>query len=287
MPRRPVRNRSGFRSSGRVKGQLVHLVFNCAGAGCSAILTVAEGELVEHAEFRCPSCGFLNERMVASTGDRWKYCVRCERLKPLSQFDRHGRLRSGHQSECRECKKNINQFGNRLRTKDQLREGAEGRRLFGAIVDDTRVSLDGLMDRFRGRCFNCGKPVHPGSAGPDAARVDHTLPARYLWPAGLGATLLCGQCNGAKRDRWPSEFYDREHLKQLSVLTGIAFDLLSASPMVNPAAVTAMKAGIDAILVDFAPYPEKVRTVRKLVLDMTGEDILEGASTVPPWARSD
>jgi hypothetical protein len=266
-----------------VNGQQVLLVFNCGALGCPHTMAVPAGR--EPESLTCPICEHVNGPADYVTGDRWKFCVRCERLKPLAAFDIHHGLRSGHQSECRACKVAINRFGNPVRTQDQLRESSEGRRLFGVITGDTRVSVDELMKTFSSRCFNCGRRVDPKASGDDAARVDHTLPARYLWPASMGASLLCAACNGAKRDRWPSEFYDRSKLKLLAVRTGIPFTLLAGAAIVNPEAVLALRTDIDKILIDFAPYPEKIRAVRKLVLEETGEDILASATTVPNWAR--
>jgi 5-methylcytosine-specific restriction endonuclease McrA len=266
-----------------VNGQQVFVAFNCGDMGCPNTMTVPVGH--EPGSLICATCGHVNGPDDYLTGDRWKFCVRCERMKPRDAFDIHRGLSSGRQSECRACKVAINRFGNPVRTQDQLRESSEGRRLFGVITGDTRVSIDELMKTFSGRCFKCGRLVSSKASGDDAARVDHTLPARYLWPLSMGATLLCTACNGAKRDRWPSEFYDRGELKQLAVLTGIPFALLAGSAVVNPEAVLALRTDIDQILIDFAPYPEKIRAVRNLVLEATSEDILASATTVPDWAR--
>ena len=51
--------------------------------------------------------------------------------------------------------------------------------------------------------------------------LDHTRPLAFLWALDETATSLCKNCNSAKRDRFPSEFYTKEQLAELSKLTKI------------------------------------------------------------------
>jgi hypothetical protein len=75
------------------------------------------------------------------------------------------------------------------------------------------------------------------------------LPAKYLWPLSTSnATLLCSECNNAKHDKWPSEFYRPDQLKALARLASIEYDFLSGPPVLNPKAVEAILANVDRLI---------------------------------------
>ena len=88
--------------------------------------------------------------------------------------------------------------------------------------DTPRIDRNEIRRKFRHECFSCDTAI-----GKDNEAFDHTLPARLLWPMTTeNATLLCTTCNGQKSARWPSEFYDEQHLRKLAVLTAIPYELL-------------------------------------------------------------
>lgn len=296
MPRRETRNITGIHGTGVVDASAVWRVFECFRPGCDELLKVAEdwmeGQRAVNAPIttNCPRCGFQNDETVIGRAARWKYCRVCEWLQPLGNFHKHTpnsrSFRSGHQLECRVCKNTrINPDLNPKRTSDQHREAAQRRRLYSLISsEEGKIDSQAVFERFGGCCFNCGKPLTYRASGAKGYDLDHTLPAKYLWPLSTGnATLLCSKCNNAKHDKWPSEFYQPEQLKALARLTSIEYDSLSGSPRLNPTAVEEILANVDRFIQQWIAYPDDIKKVRQLILDMNRVDIFAQASTVPAF----
>jgi len=247
---------------------------------------------------KCPKCGqeiYIDDEFLRATrNSRWKYCRVCEWLQLLDNFDYHkpntGSFRSGRQLECKICKKTkINPFLNPLRTSDQHREAAQRRRLYGILSGELgKIDSKKIFEKFEGKCFNCGKTLEFKDGKIIGGALDHTLPARYLWPLTTeNATLLCDECNNKKHDKWPSEFYDKKKLKGLAVLTGIPFDILSGPPKLNPEALKKILANVDKFIEDWIEYPDDIKKIRYLILEMEGIDIFERAKHVPDYLRED
>ena len=115
--------------------------------------------------------------------------------------------------------------------------------------------------------------------------LDHTLPVYYLWPLNTqNATLLCRECNGKKSGSWPSKFYTNEKLKELSILTGIEYNLLSGEPKYNPDAVKFLEIpqNVDQLLVKYSAYIYEIIKLRNRILGDLNKDIF---SVVPPLSR--
>ena len=169
-----------------------------------------------------------------------KFCVRCAEEKPLYDFDNHARPSSGHQSECRSCKKRINDVMNPVRTSEQFRESNMYRRLRGLIVKDENLDVEAIFERFDSSCFKCDQDLD--IEDPYQYDIDHTLPNTLWWPlTNANATLLCSSrtvefngCNSSKHAKWPDEFYDDDQLRELSDLTGIDYDTLNGEPFMCP-----------------------------------------------------
>lgn len=154
--------------------------------------------------------------------EEYKYCIICNTLKPVDFFDKHGSHRSERQGECRLCKGLYNDIKNQTRLSDQHREAAQRRRLLRAIIGEGSINSRVIFDRFNGRCFSCDRVVTYVERGRQDYQIDHTLPAKYLWPVTTNnATLLCNDCNNQKHDKWPSEFYSNDKLKGLDSPYGI------------------------------------------------------------------
>jgi 5-methylcytosine-specific restriction endonuclease McrA len=298
MPRRETRNVTGIRGTGVIDANAVWRVFECFRPGCDQLLKLSEDLIAEQraadasVAMTCPRCGFENGEGVIERAARWKYCRVCEWLQPLENFHKHkprGRqFRSGHQLECRVCKNTlINPDLNPKRTSDQHREAGQRRRLYSLVSgDEGKIDSQAVFDRFGGQCFNCGKPLIFRSRGTKGFDLDHTLPAKYLWPLNTGtATLLCSECNNAKHDKWPSEFYKPEQLRALARLTGIEYGILSGSPRLNPRAVDAILANVDHFIEQWIAYPDDIKKLRQLIQETTGADIFVNASTVPDFLR--
>jgi len=172
-----------------------------------------------------------------------KFCTRCAEEKPLDEFDNHSGPSSGHQSECKFCKKRINDETNSLRTSEQHREYGMYRKLRGLIVKDENLDVAAIFGRFDSCCFNCDQDLD--IEDPEQYDIDHTLPNKLWWPlTNDNATLLCSSrtkefkgCNNSKHAKWPNEFYDDDQLRELSDLTGIDYDILSGEPFMCPETV--------------------------------------------------
>lgn len=295
MPRRRTRNITGIRGTGAVDATAVWRVFECGKPGCDQLLKASEDDISEQGSaffLACPKCSLNNPVAQINLAARWKYCLVCERLQSLEYFHRHApnsrSFRSGRQLECIRCKNLvINPRLNPLRTPDQHREASERRRLHGFLSMEVKTNAREIYKRFNYRCFNCNRELKIRES-----RVDHTLPARLLWPLQTGPTLLCQDCNGDKAEAWPSEFYKRdatnidvEKLRRLSVLTGIAYKLLAGPPQLNPAAVEWIKTHVDEFIERWIRHPDEIRRIRRTVKAMTGQDIYSFASIVPPFLR--
>ncbi|MFT3912592.1 MAG: hypothetical protein QM704_00480 [Anaeromyxobacteraceae bacterium] len=166
-----------------------------------------------------------------------KKCAYCQRLLPIDTkrpatlaFHKHNAKRTGHQNECRACKKwRINDDFNPKRTVDQLHESSvitRERKLFlrepealYAIKEREGAGLKSIVwNRFGRKCFRCKTPL----ALKDV-ELDHTRPMAYLWPIDEHATCLCGACNNHKKDRFPVDVYTEPQLRELAKVTGLTY----------------------------------------------------------------
>ena len=235
---------------------------------------VVEGEVVESAEFVVD-----HGEYVRGAPDH-KFCLLCYTMKPLDAFGRHGSRQSGRQGECTSCKTAYNRIKNKTRISDQHREASERRRLLGLLGSDTpRIDRNEIRRTFGHKCFSCDTAI-----GKDNEAFDHTLPVRLLWPMTTeNATLLCKTCNGQKSARWPSEFYDEQHLRRLAVLTAIPYELLIGKPTVNQQALEMIREDPDSFLAAWIHRPEELRKLRRIVKEIAGVDIFENATTVPGY----
>ena len=247
---------------------------------------------------KCPKCGqkiYIDDEFLKATkNSRWKYCRVCEWLQPLENFGFHkpntGGFRSGRQLECKICKNTkINPFLNPLRTSDQHREAAQRRRLYGILSGEPeKIDSKKIFEKFEGKCFNCGKRIEFKNGKIISGALDHTIPARYLWPLTTkNATLLCDECNNKKHDKWPSEFYNKKKLRKLAVLTGIPFDLLEGPPRLNPNALKKILANVDKFIEDWIEYPEDIKRIRNLILELERIDIFKRAKHVPDYLKEE
>jgi hypothetical protein len=159
--------------------------------------------------------------------------------------------------------------------------------LYGFLSGEAKSNQRETYRRFSYRCFNCDRELKIGEG-----RIDHTLPARFLWPLEIGPTLLCQDCNADKAEAWPSQFYKRdatninaEKLRRLSVLTGIPYESLAGHPQLNPVAVEWLKAHVDEFIERWIRYPDEIKRIRRIVRDMAGQDIFSFASIVPRFLK--
>lgn len=299
----------------RGMGDVVFKGFQCLNPYCEEFIFVKEDDIGDDFHIECPLCGYEHESggetkfydysmdvkdengvlAPAFTGsftiyhddyileaNRFKYCIVCNAMKPLEFFDRHSSRSSGHQGECRLCKKAYNEIKNGTRLSDQHREAAQKRRLLLDVAGSPKINSREIEEHYGHKCFRCGKDL---SAVTDKREkpLDHTLPVYYLWPLSTeNATLLCRDCNGKKSGKWPSEIYDDTHLRNLAILTGLDYNLLSGTPQYNPDAIDALHNPdkVDALLVKFAAYMPEVIKLRNRILRDTGFDFFSVSTTI-------
>ena len=298
-------------------GDVVFRGFQCLKDECQEFIIVREDEIGPDFNVVCPACGFAHQSggetkffdyrlvrrddgTVIDEGEfvtlhddyireaqRFKYCLLCYTRKPFEFFGVHSKRKSGRQGECRLCKTIYNGIKNQSRITDQHREAAKRRRLYKILAgDEGKIDSRRIFDKFNGTCFMCGLKMSYTETGQKEFNLDHTLPARLLWPMSTdNATLLCRDCNGKKRDRWPSEVYGVPKLKALARLTNYDYTLLSGNPSVNDDAVAEILEDIDAFIEEWIRYPEEIRKVRDLIYEYAAIDIFQNATHVPDYLR--
>mgnify|MGYP002656012454 CR=1 FL=1 len=299
------------------KGDKSFRGFQCLNSNCDEFIYVLTEDITEDFEIKCPNCGFkhylggetvfFDYQMIVEKDDgeevisegpftvrheeylsealEYKYCVICKTLKPMNFFDNHNSRKTKRQSECRLCKKIYNSIKNGTRLTDQHREAAQKRRLYIDISGNEKIDSDEIYQRFKNKCFNCNKDLSNVETKLDKP-LDHTLPVYYLWPLNTqNATLLCRECNGKKSGSWPSKFYTNEKLKELSILTGIEYNLLSGEPKYNPDAVKFLEIpqNVDQLLVKYSAYIYEIIKLRNRILRDLNKDIFSGTSISEKW----
>ena len=292
------------------KGDVTYIGFQCLNPECTNFIAVEKDLLSPDFEIVCPECGYVHQAggetvfydyevvvqgEVVDSGtfsiyhddyieeaDEYKYCIVCNTLKPIHMFDNHRSRKSGHQGECRLCKKAYNEIKNGTRTTDQHREAAQKRRLVVDVSGQTRVNSKEVYARYSYCCFNCGKDLSAVQS-PTERPLDHTLPVYYLWPLDTAtATLLCHDCNGGKSGKWPSEFYDDYHLRKLAIMTGIDYHLLAGNPVYNPKALEMLSDGsyVDSLLEKYAAYMGEIIKLRNRIYRDTGFDFFSVSDNI-------
>lgn len=292
-------------------GDVVFIGFQCFNPECQNFIFVKESDIdFDDFEITCPVCGFVHSSVgetdfydydltvngsIVDSGkfsishaayiceaQRYKYCIVCNTLKPLEMFDVHNARRSKRQGECRLCKKAYNDIKNGTRLTDQHREAAQKRRLLLDVAGSPKIDSRKIRERFGYRCFNCGKDLSKVLSETERP-LDHTLPVYYLWPLSTdNATLLCHDCNGEKSGKWPSEFYTDTKLRELSIITGIDYELLSGPATYNPEALDLLRdsSSVDKLLAKYASYIDELIKLRNRILKDTGLDFFESSSNI-------
>jgi hypothetical protein len=193
---------------------------------------------------------FLVDKLEISEGEEIevKKCSYCGRLLPTGpgqqgklSFHKHNVKRSGHQNECRACKKwRINDSFNPLRTVDQLNESSIITRERRLLLKEPEIlqrikeregrGLKSIVwERFNKRCFYCEKKL-----ALKEVELDHTRPLAYLWPIDEYATCLCSEHNNHKKDKFPVDFYSTEQLEKLAAITGLPLEALRTRSVCQP-----------------------------------------------------
>ncbi|MQV32038.1 hypothetical protein GHK47_02745 [Sinorhizobium meliloti] len=212
-----------------------------------------------------------------------KKCSYCGRLLPVGpgqagrlSFHKHNVKLTGHQNECRACKKwRINNSFNPIRTADQHNESSIIKRERRLLLREPQIlrsikerqgrGLKSIVwDRFGRQCFYCSKPLTL-----QQVQLDHTRPLAYLWPIDEYATCLCAEHNNHKKDKFPIDFYTPAQLERLSAITGLPLEDLQAKTVCEPQ-LDRIRADIIgfAKMADPRAFNAIARKVREIRLDI-------------------
>lgn len=289
-------------------GDIVFKGFQCLNPHCKNMIFVKESEIGNEFDIECEVCNYhisdgcyteiydydlyvdgevkgsgvfdVSHDEYIKNSERYKYCIICKTIKPLHHFGNHNGAsrKSKKQGECRMCKDTYNSIKNGTRLSDQHREAGEKRRLLVDISGEEKIDSEFIYKKYNYKCFSCGKDLMYVKNEKERP-LDHTLPLYYLWPLkNDSATLLCDDCNGGKSGKWPSEYYNEAKLRELSIKTGIDYNLISGEAKYNPDAIKKLeqKGVVDELLVKYAKYMEKAiiplrnRIMKDLEFDMFG-----------------
>jgi hypothetical protein len=135
-------------------------------------------------------------RRIKGAKEGFKYCVRCEKEKPLSSFYSGNKTnKGGRSSYCKPCaahwakKNSASSPKNRMKIALNTARGSAGRKNIPCSV-----TLDDLMEMWdsqRGKCFYSGTPMSfAGDRIPESVSVDRIDSSKGYT---LGNVVLC--CN--------------------------------------------------------------------------------------------
>ena len=138
---------------------------------------------------------------------------------------------AGRHASC----KGMHSYRNSVRTSEELKTSAGSRiiesllRIYmeanGQLTYNKRELEVYCLDTFGG-CFMTGEKVFS---------IDHIKPLSMGYPLiPKNACPLIHENNSAKRDKWPSEFYNKENLIRLSELSGYSMEELETPQMNYP-----------------------------------------------------
>lgn len=212
---------------------------------------------------------------------QFKYCVLCSTLQPIENFDNHKNRKSKKQGECNTCKFTYNSIKNKTRISEQFAESAQKRRLYTELSGIDKIYTKIIFDKYDSKCYKCGLDL--SDPIKTTAHLDHTLPAKYLWPLNTdNATLLCSACNGNKSDTWPGEFYSEKELRGLVVKTGIDYKILSGKPFYNPKAIEKLHQEdvVQSILISYAKHIDEIIKIRNRILSDTNFDFFTSTNGI-------
>lgn len=293
------------------QGDVLYRGFQCLNPNCTHFLFVKDQDITDDFDIACPVCRFRHaagettliyrydlrdkrDDSIIESGDfeivhddyieeakGYKYCIICGALKPVELFDKHRSRKTGRQGECNLCKQIYNSIKNQTRLADQHREASQKRRLYTELTNSPRIDIGAIYEKFGSACFKCSLELSQDrEKGKKELRgnLDHTLPAKYLWPLTTdNATLLCKEHNADKAEAWPGEYYTDEELRRLAPLVGIDYKVFKAEAHFNPEALERLKKAefVEALFVKYARYVDELLRLRNRILIATGFDFFK------------
>lgn len=158
----------------------------------------------------CEQCGRheMAKKALGSKAvdDGHKQCSCCKQVKPVSQFRRAGKLKSGETAFglCSKCyREKDRQYRKSLGEKhtDYQRIAATQRRMrkINAFVE--KVDASRVYKRDKYRCYICGVKVVPGAPSTqlNAATLDHIIPFKHGGKESYSnVRTCCRSCNSKK-----------------------------------------------------------------------------------------
>lgn len=223
----------------------------------------------------------VKHEVYLAKAKQFKYCVLCSTLQPIENFDNHNSRKSKKQGECNSCKYTYNSIKNMTRTPEQFAESSQKRRLYTELAGTDKIYTKKIFEKYDSKCYNCERDLSDPSK--TTAHLDHTLPAKYLWPLNTdNATLLCSECNGNKSDTWPGEFYSEQKLRGLVIKTGIDYTTLKGSPSYNPEAIEKLhqKDVVDKILITYGKHIDEIIKIRNRIFSDTAFDFFTSTNGI-------
>ncbi|WP_017295244.1 hypothetical protein [Geminocystis herdmanii] len=154
--------------------------------------------------------------------------------------------------------------------------------MYSIISGSQKLNSEEVLKKYHYKCFKCGKDLHNVNSEQERP-LDHPLPIYYLYPLTTEtATLLCRNCNGKKRAKWPSAFYSEDKVRELSIRTGISYELLSGEPLYNSDALEYLKKSenVDQLLKQYAKYMNVIIKLRNRILKDCGFDFFKYSQTI-------
>ena len=153
------------------------------------------------------------------------------------------------------------------------------------LTNGEKIESKEIYERFGFKCFKCGEDLSQDIQSKSVQRgnLDHTLPAKFLWPMTTdNATLLCQKHNGEKAEKWPSDFYSNQEIQRLVALTGIPYDRMTGDPHYNPEAIKRLHDPefVNTLLAKYAAYMEEVILIRNRIFTATGFDMFSLSTTL-------
>jgi len=293
------------------KGDVLYRGFQCLNPNCTNFIFIEDAEIGDDFEVVCSACNFKHvagessliydydlrdkrDNSIIESGvfeivhddyvgeaKGYKYCIICSTLKPLELFDRHSARKTGRQGECNLCKQLYNALKNQSRLADQHREASQKRRLYTELTNSPRIDIGAIYEKFDAKCFKCGAELSGDrEKGKKELRgnLDHTLPAKFLWPLTThNATLLCKDHNAEKAEKWPSHYYTDAELRKLAPLVGINYLTLKADQHFNPEALKRLEdvAFVEKLFAKYARYEDELIGLRNRILATTGLDFFK------------
>jgi hypothetical protein len=293
------------------QGDVLYRGFQCLNPECTNFILVKDEDITDDFDIKCEVCGFAHssgetaliydydlkdkrDNTIIENGrfeilhddyieeaKGYKYCIICGTLKPLEFFDKHSARKTGRQGECNLCKQLYNSIKNQTRIADQHREASQKRRLYTELMNSPRIDIGAIYEKFGNACFKCGRELSQDrEKGKKELRgnLDHTLPAKFLWPLTThNGTLLCKDHNADKAEAWPGEYYTDEELRRLAPLVGIDYRILNGKPHFNPDALTRLEKAefVEALFVKYARYLDELIGLRNRILIATNFDFFK------------